>query len=975
MNVKVLASISLSAAILALSMWLILIGCSSHAPRLPETTIIPVTDTYHGVEVVDNYRWLENGEDPEVRRWSKAQNEYARWVLDHIPIHEAIARRLQELYNEASPEYYRFQYRGGVLFALKDQPPNDQPLLVKMESPHDPSTEQVILDPNQLDTTGITAIDFYVVSPDARLVTVSLSEGGTEDGDVHVYEVATGKELPDVIPRVNGPTAGGDIAWIVDGSGFYYTRYPRTDERPPEDMRFYQQVYYHRLGTSTEEDTYVIGEEFPRIAEIEFETSNDGRHVLVIVANGDGGEFAHYLLDPSGKWKQITQFSDMITQGKFGQDNSLYLLSKKGAPRGKILRLPPGKTKLSQAKTVIAESEVVIQGFLPTATKIYIRDLVGGPSQARVLDHAGSFQGLIPLMPVSSVREMVSLGADKILFRNSSYIEPPVCYTYEPAQREPLRTALCVTSPADFSGVEVVREFATSKDGTKVPMSIIRRKGTKLDGKNPTILYGYGGYGASQTPRYDRTLSVWLDHGGVYAIANLRGGGEFGEEWHKAGNLTNKQNVFDDFAACAQYLIEAGYTNPSKLVIKGGSNGGLLVGATMTQHPNLFRAVVCHKGVLDMLRVELDPNGAFNVTEFGTVQDTGHFRALYAYSPYHNVVDGTHYPDVLITADENDGRVNPSNSRKMVARLQAATSSEGYVLLRMSSSSGHGHGSALSEDIALYADTYAFLFDRLGMDFKPVTENASSNMEVSAMQDLRIEIVYDNNPFRKDLETAWGFSCLVRGTEKTILFDTGGDGSILLANMAKLGIDPKDIDLIVLSHKHWDHVGGLLDLLKKCNRPLVFMLKSIPRDLKRDAEALGAKVIEISEHARICENVFTTGEMGTQIKEQALILQTQDGLIIIAGCAHPGIVEMIKKAKDLLKEEVLFVMGGFHLLRDTPEMIETVISGFQELSVRHVAPTHCSGDVARELFKKAYGKKFIEIGAGKAITLHDLTEE
>jgi prolyl oligopeptidase len=606
-----------------------------------------------------------------------------------------------------------------MLFAFKNQPPNDQPLLVSMESPHDPSTEQVILDPNKLDKTGTTSIDFYVVSPDARLVAVSLSEGGTEDGEVHLYEVASGKSLPDVIPRVNGPTAGGDVAWTADGSGFYYTRYPGSNERPPEDIRFYQQVYYHRLGTPIEEDTYAIGQEFPRIAEIEFETSDDSRYVLAKVANGDGGEYAHYLLDPSGEWNQITQFSDMINQARFGPDDALYLLSHKDAPRGKVLRLPPGKTKLSQAETIVTESKVVIQRFLPTATRIYVRDLVGGPSQIRVLDHTGSFQELIPTIPVSSVREMISLGGDSILYRISGYIEPPVCYTYAPSQREPLRTELQVTSPADFSDVEVIRKFAVSKDGTQVPLNIIRRKGTKLDGNNPTILYGYGGYGVSQTPRYDRTLSLWLDRGGVYAIANIRGGGEFGEEWHKAGNLTNKQNVFDDFAACAEYLIEAGYTNPSRLAIKGGSNGGLLVGATMTQHPHLFRAVVCLKGVLDMLRVELDPNGAFNVTEFGTVEDPEHFRALYAYSPYHNVVDGTRYPDVLITADENDGRVNPSNSRKMVARLQAATTSESYVLLRMSSGSGHGIGSALSEDIALYADTYAFLFDRLGVDFKP----------------------------------------------------------------------------------------------------------------------------------------------------------------------------------------------------------------------------------------------------------------
>jgi len=721
MNLKTYAEIVLSTIVLALGACLVVISCSGKAPQLPETAAIAITNAYHGVEVVDNYQWLENGNDPQVQRWSEAQNNYARWVLDNIPAREAIAARLQELYLEASPEYFGFHYKKGVLFAIKRQPPKDQPLLVKLESPHDLTTEQVILDPNQLDATGKTSMDFYVVSPDAKLVAVSLSKSGTEDGDVHVYEVATGKSLPDVVPRVNGPTAGGDIAWTPDGSGFYYTRYPRQNERPPEDMRFYQQVYYHQLGTSTEEDTYVIGEEFPRIAEIEFETSDDCQYILTEVANGDGGEFAHYLLHSSGKWTQITQFSDMITRSKFGPDNTLYLLSYKNASRGKILRLPAGETRLSRAITVVPESEAVIRTFLPTAKKIYVRDLVGGPSQIRVLDFSGRFEKLIPLIPVSSVWGMISLGGDSILFTNSSYVEPPACYTYEPTQEKPLRTAIYVTSPADFTDVEVIRKFATSKDGTQVPLNIISRKGIQLDGNNPTVLYGYGGYGSSQSPWYNRALSIWLDNGGVYAIANIRGGGEFGEDWHRAGNLTNKQNVFDDFAACAQYLIEASYTNPSKLAIRGGSNGGLLVGATMTQHPDLFRAVVCQKGVLDMLRVELDPNGEFNITEFGTVKDLEQFKALYAYSPFHNVVDGTHYPDVLFTADENDGRVNPSNSRKMVARLQAATTSEGYVLLRMSSGSGHGIGSAMSENIALNADVFAFLFDRLGVDFKPIS--------------------------------------------------------------------------------------------------------------------------------------------------------------------------------------------------------------------------------------------------------------
>ncbi len=417
------------------------------------------------------------------------------------------------------------------------------------------------------------------------------------------------------------------------------------------------------------------------------------------------------------KWEQITQFSDMINKAKFGLDNALYFRSHKNASNGEILHLVPGQTNLSNASTLVPGSDAVIISFQPTASKIYVRDLTGGPSQIRTIDLTAGSHELIPLMPVSSVWDITPLGGDEILFKNSNYLEPPVCFTYEPLDQKPVRTALWFTSPADFSDCEVLREYAISKDGTRVPMNIIRRKGTVLDGNNPTILYGYGGYGISQVPGYDRVLSIWLDNGGVYVEANIRGGGEFGEDWHKAGNLTNKQNGFDDFAACAQYLIDTGYTKPAKLAIKGGSNGGLLVSAVMTQHPELFQAVVSHKGVHDMLRVELDPNGEYNTTEFGTVKNPDHFKALYAYSPYHNVVDGTHYPYLLLTADENDGRVNPSHSRKMAARVQAATSTKGFVLLRMSSGSGHGKGSALSRRIALQADTYAFLFDRLGVAF------------------------------------------------------------------------------------------------------------------------------------------------------------------------------------------------------------------------------------------------------------------
>jgi prolyl oligopeptidase len=703
---------------LAMVMMISPTGQAGDSPPPPATAKKPVTDTYHGVAVVDPYRWLENGNDPAVRKWDREQNEYARTYLDQLPTLTALRKRLTELNGATSPDYLGLTHRGGKLFALKMQPPKNQPFLITLASADDPKSERVLVDPNTLNTKGTTAIDFYVPSLDGKRVAVSLSEGGSEDGTVHVYEVESGKELGDTIPRVNGGTAGGSVAWNADSSGFWYTRYPRGNERPKEDLNFYQQVYYHKLGTPMTEDAYALGKDFPRIAEIQLRTSPDGKHVLALVANGDGGEFAHYLLLPSGYWGQLTHFDDKITAAAFGEDQALYLLSRNGAPRGQVLRMPLATPNLKEAKTIVKESEAALAGFLATDSRLYVVDLVGGPSQVRVFDLHGEAQKPVPVPPVSSVGQVVRVKGDVILFRGETYLQPPAWYRFDPAKGEAAKTALFRTSPADFSDCEVVRDFAVSKDGSKVPLNILRKKGTKLDGDNPTILYGYGGYGISLSPNFRVGRKVWLEQGGLYVIANLRGGGEYGEAWHKAGNLTNKQNVFDDFLACAKYLIEHKYTNPKKLAIEGGSNGGLLMGAALTQHPDLFRAVIAHVGVLDMLRVELHPNGAFNVTEYGTVKDQKQFEALYAYSPYHRVKDGTDYPAVLLLTGENDPRVDPANSRKMAARLQAASSSRLPVLLRVSFDSGHGIGTSLRERIAQEADVYAFLFAQLGMTYK-----------------------------------------------------------------------------------------------------------------------------------------------------------------------------------------------------------------------------------------------------------------
>ena len=685
------------------------------ADSAPETPKKPVSTNYQGMTVEDPYQWLEQDNDPQVKTWSDVQNQRTRQYLDKLPDRSGIAKELTEWYAKMSPSYFSLVSRPGILFAMKFQPPKQQPLLVTLASADDLKSEKVVLDPNVLDAKGTTTIDWFVPSLDGKRIAVSLSKGGSEDGTLHFYETATGKALPDTIARVQYPTAGGSAAWNADGTGVYYTRFPRKGERPDADLNFYQQIYFHKLGTPDTDDTYSIGKDFPRIAEIALEGSHDGKYILATVANGDGGDFAHYLLGPDGIWKQVTQFSDQIKAARLGRDNALYLLSRADAPRGKILRLPLEVPELKNAAEIVAAGEAVIERIVPSTDALYVGDLLGGPSQIRRFDLNGKNEMVIPIPQVSAVQEMLALEDGSLLFRDASYTEPAAWFHCASEKSEPVKTALRNTSPVSFADIEVRREFATSKDGTKIPLNILFRRGMKRDSQNPTLLYGYGGYGISMSPNFDFTRRLWFDRGGVYVVANIRGGGEFGEEWHKAGNLTKKQNVFDDFAAVAEYLTKENYTRPEKLALQGGSNGGLLMGAMITQHPDLMRAVVSQVGIYDMLRVELAPNGAFNVTEFGTVKDPEQFKALYAYSPYHHVTDGTKFPSILMMTGANDGRVAPYHSRKMTARLIEANKSGNPIFLRTSSSAGHGIGTALSERIKQLGDIYAFFFAQLNM--------------------------------------------------------------------------------------------------------------------------------------------------------------------------------------------------------------------------------------------------------------------
>ncbi|MPZ63138.1 MAG: prolyl oligopeptidase family serine peptidase [Propionibacteriales bacterium] len=677
-------------------------------------------NTYHGVTVTDDYQWLEDGTSDETQRWTRAQDAHTRVYIGALPNREAVRERVSELMHASSVAYGSVQQSGTTYFAVKQQPPRQQPFLVTLDDLDDLATETVVVDPNEIDPGGHTAIEFYEPSPDGGLVAVSLSKDGTEDGTLYVYEVARREVVGSPVPRVRS----GSVAWRADGSGFWYTRLPHRGERPDADLEFYQEIWFHSLDGSADDDRRDLAGVFAddRIAQSVLQASPDGRWVMDLAERGDGGEWEIFVRPQreGATWTRIAALDDKCVAARFGWDDELWLLSLNGASRGEILRLRLDESlSAGDATRVVPAGEATIESFAVTRSRVWVADLVGGPSQVRVFDHAGEQLGTLPVLPVSSVGGLRRVGETEVVYANESFVEPRSWWRVGEPELEPSRSALASVCPIDFSGIEVVRETATSPDGTRVPLSVLQGRGTARDGSNPTLLWGYGGYGISVKPAFNPSRMLWLEQGGVLAVANLRGGGEYGDEWHRAGALADKQNVFDDFTACARHLIETGVCRSDRLALMGGSNGGLLMGAMVTQHPELARVVVAQVPVLDMLRVELHPNGAYNVTEFGTVTDPELFRALHAYSPYHNVTDDVAYPAVLLTAGEFDPRVDPYHAKKMAARLQAATTSDEPVLLRIEAG-GHGLTSSLNQRIEEITDVYAFVFDRLGIGYRAV---------------------------------------------------------------------------------------------------------------------------------------------------------------------------------------------------------------------------------------------------------------
>lgn len=698
----------------------------------PVARIEVVQDSIQGVTIDDPYRWLEDWDDEGVKAWSDGQNVYARHVLSSLPQRPLVHSRISEILSSAQSVVYSAVQLldDGPMLAMKRDPDKQQSVLVRMGADADPSTEVALVDPNELDASGGTTIDWYRPSHSGTLVAVSMSRDGSESGDIHIFEVRTGEQVDVVVERVNGGTAGGDLAWFADDSGFYYTRYPREGDRTDDDAFFYQQIWRHTLGTSGDEDEYVLGENFPRIAASRLAVDARTGRLLVWTQDGDSSRFELHLRQADGTWNQFSAFGDGLVQAAFGPDDSLYVLDRAKTPRGRIIRLDASDPDIENAVEIVPQGEGSIShnfyykfspNMIVTNDRIYIIYQKGGPNELAAFSFDGEELAAPRQSPVSAVYGLTAAENSDVIFATESYVTMLQWFRYDAGNDSTAQLGISSESPVDYSDVEVVREFATSRDGTRVPVNILMPRGATKDSTNAIVVTGYGGYGLNVTPGLSMSRHILFEHGVLFAQANLRGGGEYGEEWHLQGNLTNKQNVFDDFAAVVRHLIAEGYADPDRVAIIGGSNGGLLMGATVTQHPDLAAAVVSHVGIYDMLRVELDPNGEFNIPEFGTVKDREQFEALYAYSPFHRVEDGVDYPPILVPTGANDPRVNPAHSRKFVARMQAAQGGDGEILLRTSGDTGHGGGTPLDEIIKLLTDQYAFIFHHLGV---PLDVNA-----------------------------------------------------------------------------------------------------------------------------------------------------------------------------------------------------------------------------------------------------------
>ena len=680
----------------------------------PATKKVEQTDDYHGTKVSDPYRWLEDDNSAETKAWVKAENKVTFDYLNQIPERAKIKARLTELWNYE--KYTAPSKQGNYYFYSKNDGLQNQSVLYVADSTTDKG--RVLLDPNKLSTDGTIALSGLAISDDGKTMAYGLSGAGSDWQRWKFRNVATGEDLPDVLEDIKFSGA----SWTKDGRGVFYSRFPTTDDQAKlTRVNYFQKLYYHRLGTPQSEDALVYERPDDKEMGIGGVVSEDGKYLIVIVTKGTAPMNMVYFKELDVKDAKITPIvAELEADYSFiGNDGAtFYFRTDKNAPRGKVLKINVDqflRRKTEPWREVIPETKETLEGANFINNQLVASYLKDAYTQIEIYDLNGKVVRRVELPGIGTAGGFGGKRYDTETFYSfSSYNAPPTIYRYDlkTNKSEIFRQSDVKFNPKDY---EVKQIFYNSKDGTKIPMFIVHKKGLKLDGNNPTLLYAYGGFNISMTPGFSVSRVAWMEMGGVYAVANLRGGGEYGEEWHAAGTKLKKQNVFDDFIAAAEYLIKEKYTQPKKLAIQGGSNGGLLIGAVLNQRPDLYGAALPAVGVMDMLRFQKFTIGRAWTSDYGSSDNASEFAAIYKYSPLHNIKTGAKYPAVMVTTSDHDDRVVPAHSFKYAATLQAAQAGDAPVLIRIETNAGHGAGKPTAKVIEEQADIFGFLVKNLGM--------------------------------------------------------------------------------------------------------------------------------------------------------------------------------------------------------------------------------------------------------------------
>ena len=688
----------------------------STAPSIPggppKAKVAPVEDTVQGHKIVDRYRYLENPNDPDTKLYVEQELGYTRAILDPLPGRDKINARLSQLLEIGTVGAP--QMGGRYYFHTRREGNQNQPILYVREGLN--GDDRVLVDVSQLAADGTIALDWWYASNDGKYVAYGTSPSGSEISTLRVIETASGKLLPDSVER----TRAVSLAWKRDNSGFFYTRYPRKGDVPAGQEVYNRHVFYHALGADPAQDPLIFGEGLNPQWWPDVSLSDDDRWLLIDVGEG-WTKTEMYLQDLQSKNPpvEITTGKDFLYGAEFFE-GKLYITTNEDAPHYRVFVADATNAKRENWKELIPQSDAVLQGASVTGGKLLAQYEHNATSELKLFGLDGKKLADIPLPAIGDVFSTSGrYDRNEIFFGFQSFTVPPSIYRVDLTDVKSALWAKVDAPSIDPSAYDVQQVWYTSKDGTKVPMFVVGKKGIEKTGKNPTLLTGYGGFNISMTPTFNRSMYLWMEHGGIYAVANLRGGAEFGEDWHRAGMLEKKQNVFDDFIAAGEYLIAQKYTDRDHLAIFGGSNGGLLMGAMITQRPDLFRAVVCAVPLLDMLRYQNFQIAKLWIPEYGSADDAKQFEWLYAYSPYHHVKPGEEYPAILFLTGDTDTRVDPMHAKKMAALMQAeaknGASRQKPILLRIETKAGHGQGKPVTKQIEESTDMYSFLFWQLGI--------------------------------------------------------------------------------------------------------------------------------------------------------------------------------------------------------------------------------------------------------------------